>query len=168
MRPQTWQQWLPLVFVILIAFPLTVVYAKQIYATCDDAYIFFVYARNLVEGNGLTYNGVLVEGFSSVIWVGLLSILALTRQSIPAIGELLSMLSGLGALLTTYFLAKGLDLEPHWSLLPVMLLAATGDLALSKSYSQDCWSFAFRLLTGLSQLGSLARVACRRCWQCSS
>jgi len=133
-----WQHW-PLIVVILIVFPLAVYYARQIYAPCDDSYIFFVYARNFVEGNGLTYNGTAVEGFSSVIWVGLLSLLALTRQSSPAIAELLSTLSGLGALIATYFLARGLDLEPHWALLPVVLLAATGD-------------FAFYMSVGLEQV----------------
>jgi len=37
----------------------------------DDANIFFVYARNLANGNGLVYNegGERVEGFSSLLWV---------------------------------------------------------------------------------------------------
>ena len=35
----------------------------------DDANIFFVYAKNLAEGNGLVYNtgGERVEGFSSLL-----------------------------------------------------------------------------------------------------
>jgi hypothetical protein len=39
----------------------------------DDAYISFVYARNFVAGNGLTYNGVVVEGYSNFLWVLLLT-----------------------------------------------------------------------------------------------
>lgn len=37
----------------------------------DDANIFFVYARNLVEGHGFVYNvgGERVEGFTSLLWV---------------------------------------------------------------------------------------------------
>ena len=36
----------------------------------DDAYIFFVYARNLAEGHGFVYNvgGEAVEGFTSLLW----------------------------------------------------------------------------------------------------
>ncbi|MCS6910429.1 MAG: hypothetical protein NZM11_07655, partial [Anaerolineales bacterium] len=34
----------------------------------DDAYISFTYAKNLVAGRGLTYNGVLVEGYSNFLW----------------------------------------------------------------------------------------------------
>ncbi len=37
--------------------------------TCDDAYISFRYARNLVEGLGLVFNeGELVEGFTNLLW----------------------------------------------------------------------------------------------------
>jgi hypothetical protein len=37
----------------------------------DDANIFFIYARNLANGNGFVYQpgGVRVEGFSSLLWV---------------------------------------------------------------------------------------------------
>ncbi|HZY40587.1 MAG TPA: hypothetical protein VFF59_01155 [Anaerolineae bacterium] len=34
----------------------------------DDAYISFVYAKNLVQGHGLTYNGLVVEGYSNFLW----------------------------------------------------------------------------------------------------
>ncbi|RMF30844.1 MAG: hypothetical protein D6759_11150 [Chloroflexi bacterium] len=37
--------------------------------TIDDTYISLVYVRNLLEGNGLTYNGLRVEGFSNFLWV---------------------------------------------------------------------------------------------------
>lgn len=37
---------------------------------CDDAYISFVYARNLVEGHGLVFEpGVRVEGYTNLLWV---------------------------------------------------------------------------------------------------
>ena len=46
----------------------------------DDANIFFVYAKNLAEGNGLVYNvgGETVEGFTSFLWVIILSLFYLT------------------------------------------------------------------------------------------
>lgn len=34
----------------------------------DDAFIYLVYVNNLISGNGLTFNGEVVEGFSSVSW----------------------------------------------------------------------------------------------------
>ena len=39
----------------------------------DDAYISFVYSRNLVAGYGLTYNGMLVEGYSNFLWTLLIA-----------------------------------------------------------------------------------------------
>ena len=35
----------------------------------DDAFISFVYARNLVEGEGLTWFGERIEGYSNLLWV---------------------------------------------------------------------------------------------------
>lgn len=42
----------------------------------DDANIYFVYAKNLAEGNGFVYNvgGERVEGFTSMLWVLLLTL----------------------------------------------------------------------------------------------
>ena len=38
--------------------------------TCDDAYIVFRYAKNLVDGLGLVFNaGERVEGFTNFLWV---------------------------------------------------------------------------------------------------
>jgi arabinofuranosyltransferase len=39
----------------------------------DDAYISFTYSRNLAEGHGLTYNGMLVEGYSNYLWTLLIT-----------------------------------------------------------------------------------------------
>ena len=37
---------------------------------CDDAFISFRYARNLLEGHGLVFNpGEYVEGYSNFLWV---------------------------------------------------------------------------------------------------
>jgi len=37
--------------------------------TCDDAFISFRYARNLVEGHGLVFNlGERVEGYTNLLW----------------------------------------------------------------------------------------------------
>lgn len=50
----------------------------------DDAYIFFVYARNLAEGHGFVYNvgGEAVEGFTSLLWT-LICALALRATANP-------------------------------------------------------------------------------------
>ena len=40
----------------------------------DDAFISFVYARNLVTGQGLTWFGICVEGYTNFLWVLLISL----------------------------------------------------------------------------------------------
>lgn len=49
------------VFLILIRFSSPFV--------VDDAYISFTYSKNWIQGNGPTYNGMWVEGFSNPLWV---------------------------------------------------------------------------------------------------
>lgn len=67
----TWQR----VLLALLAFALLV--SAQAYFwphVTDDAYIFFRYVDRFVDGHGLTFNpGERVEGFSSPLWVLLLS-----------------------------------------------------------------------------------------------
>lgn len=53
--------------------PILAVYAllaRTLWFVCDDAYISFRYARNLLRGDGLVYNvGEPVEGYSNLLWV---------------------------------------------------------------------------------------------------
>lgn len=49
--------------------------AWRYHFVCDDAYVAFRYARNLVDGDGLVYNvGERVEAFTSPLWVGVLAL----------------------------------------------------------------------------------------------
>jgi arabinofuranosyltransferase len=124
----------PIFFIVIVLFPVAVAYSWKIYAPCDDAYIFLVYARNFIEGNGLTFNGTIVEGFSSITWVMILAVLGLTRIPLPFLAENLSLLSGALSLVTTYVLAKNLHIENKWiAMLPPVLLVATGDFAFYMS-----------------------------------
>ena len=123
-------------------FPLAALYGWLLSAPCDDAYIFFVYAKNFVEGNGLTYNGTYVEGFSSLLWTTLLAIVGLTRVNLPTLGVMLSVASGLLTLAMTFRLGRRLSLDTRWALLPVVLLAATGDFAFYMSVGLEECLFA--------------------------
>ena len=111
----------------------SIAWGSRLYAPCDDAYIFFVYVRSLLEGQGLTFNGEAVWGFTSVLWLGLLSVVGRVGgwAGLPVHvgGELLSVLSALFALAATYGLARALGLERWRALVPAGLLAATGDFA---------------------------------------
>jgi len=138
-----WQYFL----IIFLFFPVAIIYGHYIYAPSDDMYIFLVYARNFIDGNGLTFNGTVVEGFTSVFWVFLLSSIGLTRIPLPQLAESLSILSSLFALFTTYKLARSMGIQPEWlALTPSALLALTGD-------------FAFYSVVGLEEVLFTALVA---------
>lgn len=66
----------------------------------DDAYIFFVYARNFAQGNGFVYNvgGETVEGFTSILWVLISSGLFRFFQTVEMPLLLLNLLFGTAAL----------------------------------------------------------------------
>lgn len=127
-------KYLPHLVMLFILFPAAVIYAINNFAPCDDTYIFLVYAKNFLNGNGLTYNGTVVQGFSSILWVILLAAFGfITKINLPDLAGLLSMLSGLFALITTYVLAKNLNINRWLALLPSTLLVATGDFTFYMS-----------------------------------
>lgn len=139
-------------FVLLVLFPVTVIYGRYVYAPSDDMYIFLVYARNFLEGNGLTFNGTVVEGFTSVAWTASITLLGLTRLPLPQLAEGLSMVTGLLALFAAWQLAKSMGVYPEWlALIPPTLLALTGD-------------FAFYSVVGLEEVLFTALVTWCMAW----
>jgi len=52
----------------------------------DDAFIFFVYARNIANGHGAVYNigGEYVEGFTSVLWVLIITFLFKVTKAVES------------------------------------------------------------------------------------
>jgi len=94
--------------------------------TCDDAYISFRYARNLLEGHGLVYNqGERVEGYTNLLWT-LWSVVGLALKVAPDTWASIWSLLAYGAVL---LLLLSLHLQLRRSLavtrhtLPVACLA---------------------------------------------
>jgi arabinofuranosyltransferase len=55
---------------LLIVLTFFLVHVRHYWFLCDDAFISFRYARNLVEGHGLVFNvGERVEGYTNFLWV---------------------------------------------------------------------------------------------------
>jgi len=126
-------------FILGVLFLLAGIYSYQIYAPSDDAFIFLVYAKNFINGNGLTFNGAIVEGFSSPLWVALLSLFGLTGIPLPLLALILSALSGLLAIVSTYLLANKFLPETSWAILAPLILISSGD-------------FTFYMGVGLEQI----------------
>ncbi len=105
----------------------------------DDGYIDFRSARNLADGHGPVWNldGTRVEGYMSILWVGMLAGAAKIGLSIPETGRYLGFAFGAGALAMLFPLARALpggDRHPLAPVLAALLLAAAGPFAL--------WTFA--------------------------
>ncbi len=89
----------------------------------DDAFISFRYARNLAEGQGLTWNaGERVEGYTNFLWVLLMTLpIKLGLDPVWA-AYALGMLCFAGSLVLTFVLARDL-LHSRWrALIAVALL----------------------------------------------
>ncbi|MGE5181257.1 MAG: hypothetical protein ACM31C_04310 [Acidobacteriota bacterium] len=100
----------------------------------DDAYISFVYSRNLAEHGQLTFNlGQHVEGYTNFLWTLVLGLLML--PGIPP--ELSSRVLGTGCALATLYVVfrmveRALGRKTPWAALPALLLACSSGFA--------CWS----------------------------
>lgn len=138
------EQWIGLA-VLLGVVIATCVYSFLIYAPSDDTYIYLVYAKNAVEGHGLTFNGVKVQGFTSVLWMGAITALGFLRVPLPAAANSLSILSGVIAIVFAFLLSRRLGLPTWAALVPPILLASSGD-------------FAFYMGNGLESLGFTAAI----------
>ncbi len=92
---------------------ITLAFLTASYPFCnfkvDDAYISFTYARNLTEGNGLTYNGMLVEGYSNFLWTLLISPFTRWMDDPIWAARLFSVISGLLSLYIIFGLSKMIE-----------------------------------------------------------
>jgi hypothetical protein len=114
-----------LIFIGILVVAVTV--SRLLYAPSDDAYIFLVYAKNFLQGNGLTFNEMIVEGFSSPLWMALLTLFGMLRVPLPLLMQILSTLSGLFTFYVTYRFSQKVLKDQFWALLPPILLAGSGD-----------------------------------------
>jgi arabinofuranosyltransferase len=61
--------------------------------TIDDTYISLVYSKNFLAGNGITFNGLVVEGYSNFLWVMLTALLGAIGVDLLLAAKLLGLLS---------------------------------------------------------------------------
>ncbi len=123
---------------------------------CDDAFISFVYSRNLAEHGQLVFNlGDRVEGYTNFLWTVLLAVV----QKIGVVPELSSRVLGTGFGVVTLFIVARLTEKLRgaasgWDFLAPALLAASSGYA--------CWSsggLETQLFTCLAVLGIYGYVA---------
>jgi hypothetical protein len=142
--------WAPVA--LAIVYLLSLAYAWLIYAPSDDTYIYLVYAKNLVKGNGLTYNGMKVQGFTSVLWMALIVLVGKMGVALPKAANILSGLSGLLVIVMTYLLARRVGLAWRHALAAVVLVAAMGDFAFYMANGLESVLFTGMLVWAVTYL----------------
>ena len=118
----------------------------------DDAFISFRYAKNLVEGKGLTYNfGERVEGYTNFLWVIILSFSYLFQLQFEIVAKILGMLLSMAIIILMYIQTiRNSGAKSFWCLMPVILLTANGSFALWALGGLETHLFTFLILLGSS------------------
>jgi hypothetical protein len=103
--------------------------------TCDDAFISFRYARNLVEGHGLVFNpGERVEGYTNFLWVLLSAIPIALGHGPVGFSRAVGFAAHLAALAGVFCAARRLTSRPP--------LAFAGALLYALSPAATVWAMA--------------------------
>ena len=111
--------------------PCALVHAWRYEFLCDDALIALRYARNLVEHHELVYNiGERVEGFTSPLWVFLVSLGGFMGVEAVTVCRYLGGLAAAGTFAALWlFWRELLPARAIWLLLPVFFLATSTPFA---------------------------------------
>ncbi len=122
-----------IVSTILIFVSIFVDLCLEIEFVQDDTFIFLRFAKNFVNGNGLVFNvGENVEGYSSLLWVLLLSGFLFFKLDAILLSQISSMIFGVAVFVVTYFLAFELNTRQKkshryfFSLLPLLFITFSG------------------------------------------
>lgn len=137
------------VVALALIFAAASFYAARLYAACDDTYIYLVYVKNLFGGNGLTFNGMKVQGFTSVLWITLIAAGRLLTEALPTVPDRLSMASGVFVMVMAYRVGRRLGLSRARALITPALLAGTGDFAFYMGNGLETVFFAGMVLLSL-------------------
>ena len=104
------------------------------------------YVKNLYNGNGLTYNGEKMQGFTSTFWMLLLIIAGLLPWELPKVAETLSGISGLFTIVATYIVGRRLGLSRSKALVAPLMLAGTWDFVFYMGSALEAVFFSGMLL----------------------
>jgi len=125
------------------------------YFLVDDAYITFRYAENLVRGHGLVWNaGVPLEGYTSLLWVVLLSGAAALGLGLTVPAVVGSLGFALATVELTRRISRRLDPDAGWlvHLLPGLLLASIPSFCHAATSGMEGTCFGFWVLLAMDRL----------------
>ncbi len=110
----------------------------------DDAYIFFRYSENWINGWGPVWNqGERVEGYTSPAWLGILTLLRLATGSFEPGVHVLSLGFGVGVLILLFMLAGAISRDAWAGLAAALLMASDRTFALWSTSGMETRLFGF-------------------------
>jgi len=129
---------------------LALLHAFHFNHVCDDAFISFRYADNLVRGEGLVFNaGETVMGYSNLLWVLLLAVAKIVGLAPTAAAKLLGTLLAWGTLVRVYAYLRDAHSDRLPAIAATTLLAAWGTFAMWIFGGLEGPLLAFLLLGGV-------------------
>ena len=129
---------------------LSLLHAFHFNHVCDDAFISFRYADNLVRGDGLVFNpGQYVMGYSNLLWVLLLAAMQVVGIEPIAAGKLMGTVLAWGTLVRVYAYLRETYEDRLPALAATSLLAAWGTFAMWIFGGLEGPLLAFLLLGGV-------------------
>jgi len=162
---QLWQrsEWQRRALITLIAL-LALWHAARYDFFCDDAFIALRYAKNLAEHGELSYNlGQRVEGFTSPLWVLLLSATRIAGIPLPSAAQLLAGAAGLATFAALMLYWDELAPEAPWLVLaPALALAISAPFAAWVFGGLETPAFVASFTLGLAAIARAARVGSLR------
>jgi arabinofuranosyltransferase len=160
-------RWVTLVLPALLLLALGwLTLRAQGYFLPDDAYISFRYARHLAEGLGLVWNpGEPVEGYTNLLWVLLLTPLALFKIDLGVAAPFVSALAGVGCLEVLRRISQNIwpDRSAAVRMLPGLILATNPSMAYWAMQGMETTFFAFWVLLSAALLIH-SRTSRRHAW----
>ncbi len=120
---------------IIISFVLIVIvfiaHAIFLAAPAEDSFISFRYAKNLVEGYGLTWNigEPPVEGYTNFLWVLICAIGTILKYDIILFAQIIGVSASVLTLTYVYKISILIGMEKRIALLPCIFLSISGPFA---------------------------------------
>ena len=113
----------------------------------DDAYIFFRYSENWINGWGPVWNqGERVEGYTSPAWLGILTLVRLATGSFEPGLHVISLGLGVGVLILLFVLAGAIARDAWAGLAAALLMASDRTFALWSTSGMETRLFGFLVL----------------------
>ena len=124
---------------------------------CDDAYISFVYSRNLAEHGQLVFNlGDRVEGYTNFLWMFVLGLLMKVGIAPEVAARVLGTACGVATLYVIMKLGERLRGKPSlWDLVAPALLAGASGYACWCSGGLESQLFTFLVVLGMTTEASV-------------